>query len=69
MKKENFNHLMGKTRHEIKKELGDGFNFFTDDTWTYQLGRTWIGRRIILALHFKDGNVAGIDLYKTFNRS
>ncbi|PWN71147.1 hypothetical protein C1631_000545 [Chryseobacterium phosphatilyticum] len=69
MKKEDFNHLMGKTRHEITEELGDGFNFFTNDTWTYQVGNTWIGRKIILSIDFKEGKVAAVDLYKTFNRS
>nr|WP_315027694.1 hypothetical protein [uncultured Chryseobacterium sp.] len=69
MKKEDFNHLIGKTRHEVKQELGDGFNFFTDDTWTYPIGRTWIGKKIILSIGFKDGKVNTIDLYKTFSRS
>lgn len=69
MKKENFNHLIGKNRHEIKKELGDGFNFFMNDTWTYELGRTWIGKRIILSIVFKDGKVTIVDLYKTFSRN
>ncbi|MET3036813.1 hypothetical protein ABXT08_11955 [Chryseobacterium sp. NRRL B-14859] len=69
MKKENFNHLIGKNRHEIKKELGDGFNFFMDDNWTYELGRTWIGRKIILSIIFKEGKVAVVDLYRTFSRN
>lgn len=69
MKKENFKHLIGKSRHEIKKELGDGCNFFSDDTWTYELERTWIGRKTILSITFKDGKVAGVNLYKTFGRS
>lgn len=69
MKKENFNHLIGKSRHEIKKELGDGFNFFSDDTWTYELERTWIGRKTILSIIFKEGKVARVHLYKTFGRS
>ncbi|NIF06109.1 hypothetical protein F3J23_11725 [Chryseobacterium sp. Tr-659] len=69
MKKENFNHLIGKTRHEVKTELGDGFNLFLDNTWTYELDRTWLGRKIILALFFKDDRVSQIEIYKTFNRS
>ncbi|GAE65770.1 hypothetical protein CIN01S_12_01420 [Chryseobacterium indologenes NBRC 14944] len=69
MKKENFAYLIGMSRHEIKKELGDGFNFFTHDTWTYQVGKTWIGRKIILSIDFKNGKVVAVDLYKTFSRS
>ncbi|UKB85809.1 hypothetical protein LF887_09365 [Chryseobacterium sp. MEBOG06] len=69
MKEEDFTHLMGKTRQEVKKELGDGFNFFTDETWTYELSRTWLGRNTILSLDFKDDQVSRIHLYKTFNRT
>lgn len=69
MKKEDFTHLMGKTRHEVKKELGDGFNFYADETWTYELSRTWFGRKTILSLDFKDDQVNRIHLYKTFNRT
>ncbi|WP_053073309.1 hypothetical protein [Chryseobacterium sp. FH2] len=68
MNKENFNHLIGKTRREIKNELGDEFNYFKNPIWTYELGRTWLGKKIILSLTFKDGKVNEVLVFKTFRR-
>lgn len=68
MKKENFSHLLGKTRNEIKKEMGDGFNYFNNRTWTYEVGTAWLRRKIVLSLIFEDENVAEIKLDKIFGR-
>lgn len=68
MKKENFNHLLGKTRNEIKQEIGDGFNYFNNEVWTYEVGKTWWGRKIILSLTFKNENVSELKLSKVFGR-
>ncbi|MBV8325178.1 hypothetical protein [Chryseobacterium sp.] len=68
MKNEDFNNLLGKTRNEIKDDLGDGFNLHTSDIWTYDLGKTWIGRRIILSLRFENKKVIKINVFKTFKR-
>jgi hypothetical protein len=68
MKKENFNHLVGKTRGEVKTELGDGFNYFTNQIWTYEIGKTWIGKRIILSVTFKDGKVSSVEVHNTFRK-
>ncbi|MEI7488460.1 MAG: hypothetical protein WCJ72_13835 [Chryseobacterium sp.] len=72
MKKENFNHLMGKSRHEIMQELGNGFNYFNSEIWTYEVVKTWFGRKIILSLtfkaDFKDEKVSELNLTKRFGR-
>ncbi|SIP86329.1 hypothetical protein SAMN05880574_10150 [Chryseobacterium sp. RU37D] len=71
MKKEYYSHLMGKTRREIVKEIGgtfNGFNYFRSKTWTYEVGKTWLGKRIILSLTFKDERVSEIILLKSFRR-
>lgn len=68
MKKENFNHLLGKSRHEIMQELGDCFNYFNSEIWTYEVGKTWFGRKIILSLTFKDDKVSELNLTKRFGR-
>lgn len=68
MKKENFNHLLGKTRREIVREIGDEFNYFKNKTWTYEVGKTWFGKKIILSLTFKDERVSRIELYNTFRK-
>ncbi|MEY8758910.1 hypothetical protein [Chryseobacterium tongliaoense] len=68
MKKENFSHLLGKDRMVIKDEIGDGFNYFINDIWTYELGKTWIGRRIILSIIFKNGIASEINVFKSFRK-
>lgn len=66
MNKDNFNYLIGKTRHEVKAEMGDGFNFFKHNVWTYQVGKTWLGKKIILSVLFIENEVVNITLRKTF---
>lgn len=69
MNKDNFNYLIGKTRHEVKAEMGDGFNFFKDDTWTYQVGKTWLGKKVILSVVFSNNKAVNVNLYTTFKNS
>ncbi|EJL69604.1 hypothetical protein [Chryseobacterium populi] len=66
MKEKKFTYLLGSTRIEVKDKLGYGFNCFTNDLWTYKLGRTWMGRRVILLLIFKNEEVAEIMVVKKF---
>jgi hypothetical protein len=68
MKKEKFNHLLGKSRCEVIKEIGDGFNYFTNTVWTYEVGKTWIGKRIILSIKFKDEKASEVSLSTSFRR-
>jgi hypothetical protein len=71
MKKENYSHLMGKTRREIMKEIGctfNGFNYFRSKTWTYEVGKTWLGKKIVLSLTFTDEKVSEIILFSSFKR-
>lgn len=60
---------LGKTRLEIAQKLGYGNNCFENDTWIYLMGRTWIGRKSILSIVFKDDKVAEIHIKKTFRRT
>ncbi|MFP3590509.1 hypothetical protein [Chryseobacterium sp. SIMBA_038] len=69
MKKENFNHLLGKSRNEIIQELGHGFNYFNNEIWTYEVGKALFFRKIILSLTFKNENVSEIKLSKVFGKS
>ncbi|EJL69605.1 hypothetical protein [Chryseobacterium populi] len=66
--KKDFSHLLGSTRIVIKHEMGDGFNYFTNDIWTYELGKTWTGRRIILSVTFENGIAAEVKVFKSFRK-
>ncbi|MCD9855162.1 hypothetical protein LUD75_10610 [Epilithonimonas sp. JDS] len=56
-KKQKYEELTGKSREEVKSELGEGFNFYHNEIWTYNLRKDWLGRWIYLHLHFKDNKV------------
>lgn len=68
MKKEAFSYLIGKTRHQVKKEFGDGFNYFENEIWTYELAKSWFGRKTILSITFKEQKASVLHIYKTFGR-
>jgi hypothetical protein len=68
MMREKFKYLLGKTRREIIEEIGDGFNFEKNEVWTYEVGKTWLGRRIILCIKFKGKNASEITFFKSFRR-
>ncbi|SFZ97039.1 hypothetical protein SAMN05216324_13511 [Chryseobacterium limigenitum] len=59
---QNYNDLIGKTREEIVKELGDGFNFYPSDLWTYNLKKNWLGRWVLLYIHFEDNVVCRVHI-------
>ena len=46
--------LLGKTKKEVLAILGDGFNFYPDNVWTYELGKNWLGKKSVLVVSFKD---------------
>lgn len=68
IKKRNYTCLLGRGRIEVKDKLGYGFNCFSNDVWNYKLGKTWIGRRIILFIIFKDEKVAEINVIRKFGK-
>ncbi|WP_345988946.1 hypothetical protein AAEU33_16640 [Chryseobacterium sp. Chry.R1] len=68
MKKELFINLIGKTRYEIGQVLGYGYNCFGNEVWIYEVGRTWIGRRIILSIKFTNGKASEISIFRCFKR-
>ncbi|ASK32642.1 hypothetical protein CEY12_01885 [Chryseobacterium sp. T16E-39] len=68
MKKQLFINLIGKTRYEVAQELGYGFNCFDNEIWIYEVGKTWIGRRVILSIKFENDKASELFLYKTFNK-
>lgn len=58
--KRNYDDLIDKTREEVKKEMGDGFNYYQNEIWTYNLKKDWLGRWQIIYLHFQDNKVSRV---------
>ncbi|MGE8555493.1 MAG: hypothetical protein ACN6OB_16360 [Chryseobacterium jejuense] len=49
--------LIGLTKKEVVARLGNGFNFYPDNQWSYILKRYWYGRKEVLYIDF---DTAGI---------
>lgn len=47
--------LKGKTKKVVLETLGDEFNFFYSDVWSYQLNSKFFKRKLILI--FKENKV------------
>ena len=66
MKPEQYSYLIGKTKKEILKELGEQFNFYPSNIWTYYIKRDLLFRKITLFLFFKDDKLNEFTLKKSF---
>ncbi|AQW92910.1 MULTISPECIES: hypothetical protein [Elizabethkingia] len=49
----NYHYLLGKCKREVFVELGEGFNYFPDEVWTYDIKNTWWGKKTVLLLRFE----------------
>jgi hypothetical protein len=50
---EKYAYLIGKTKQEVISILGQEFNFYPADHWSYELYTTWWGKQAILYLDFQ----------------
>ena len=60
--------LTGKSKKDIFDELGDGFNFFPDNIWSYELKKNWYGSKLVLFIFFEDGVVKSHVEKKVFGK-
>ncbi|WP_292009816.1 hypothetical protein [Chryseobacterium sp.] len=58
----NYEYLIGKSKNEVLKELGDEFNFFPDEIWTYRLKTRWWKKDRTLFLFFQRNTVNKIEI-------
>ena len=54
MIKNDFQHLLGKSKAELLEELGQDFNYYPSEIWTYTLHTNFFGRKILLLLFFEN---------------
>lgn len=60
--------VIGKTKKEILLQLGEGFNFFPDSTWTYEIKKKWWGKRTILIIEFEKNKAITAQLKTVYSR-
>lgn len=61
---QNYDSLLGKTKQEIVTEMKQEGNIYNAIIWYYAIKKDWLGRNIILTLHFQDGIVHQVDIKK-----
>lgn len=66
MNENQYENLLGKSKTEIVKELGNEFNYYQSDLWTYVLNLGWFGMRKILIIGFQDDKVNKIKIKKIY---
>lgn len=49
---ENGKEFIGLSKKEILIRLGEGFNFYPDNQWSYILKKYWYGRKKVLYIEF-----------------
>lgn len=62
----NYDYLIGKTKKEVINELGDGFNFYPDNEWTYIFRQDFFFRKEILYVFFNNNIVFETKCRKTY---
>lgn len=61
-----YQHLKGMEKCKIKERLGQEFNYYAYDIWTYLLKTTWYGRKTFLNIIFKNDVVIDIRIKNEF---
>jgi len=58
----NYQYLMGKSKREVFMELEEGFNYFPDEIWTYDMKSNWWGRKTALIIRFEMETVVQVKI-------
>ncbi|ANF49117.1 hypothetical protein A0O34_00455 [Chryseobacterium glaciei] len=65
---DNYQNLKGKNKTQIVDELGEEFNFFPADMWTYTLGKSWFGQKKILVILFENDTAVKLYTKRTYGK-
>ena len=61
-------HIIGKSKKQILNELGEEFNYYHSNLWSYCIKTNWTGRKTHLVLHFKNEAVKNIEIKKGYGK-
>lgn len=65
----NYNYLVGKNKREIVSDLGQEFNFFPSNIWTYTLGKSrFYEKTKYLVIYFKEEIATNIEIKKLYGK-
>lgn len=63
-----FQHLIDKDKAHVLAELGQEFNFYPSELWTYILHTNYFGRKTVLLLYFEYEIVERIKIKKYYGK-
>lgn len=61
-----YQYLVDKDKKEVIAELGQEFNYYPSEIWTYCIKTNWLGIKIYLLILFKEERVDKIKIKKTY---
>lgn len=64
MDKKKYHHLIGKSKKLITEELGQEFNYYPSNVWSYLLKKSWWGNKTYLIVYFKNDEVDRVRIGK-----
>ncbi|MDR2230134.1 MAG: hypothetical protein LBE39_11765 [Flavobacteriaceae bacterium] len=62
MSRQNYGALRGMNKKNILNTLGEGFNFYPRDIWTYDIQKTWWGKKTVVLLIFREEVVETVEI-------
>ncbi|MCS3868660.1 hypothetical protein J3D55_001576 [Chryseobacterium ginsenosidimutans] len=65
--KKDYSYLIGKNRKEILEEMGEEYNFFPAEVWTYTLKKLLFKSRVLF-LFFKDDKVLNVKIKNCYGK-
>lgn len=66
--KHQYDHLLNQDKEKITELLGQEFNFYPSNSWTYTLETGKFGRKTILILFFDNEKVSKIEIKKMYGK-
>ncbi len=63
-----YKHLLNKEKSEILLILGQEFNFYPSNIWTYIIHQNWWGKKTILFVFFEEDKVVKIKINKRYGK-
>ncbi|WP_034706559.1 hypothetical protein [Chryseobacterium luteum] len=68
MIKNKLQYLAGKSKEEILAEMGQDFNYYPAEVWTYILHINWLGRKTVLYLFFENDTAKEFIIKKHYGK-
>lgn len=66
--KRNYDFLLNKSKAQVLKLMGEEFNFYPSNSWTYILETGRFYRKTVMFIFFENENVSTIKIIKMYGK-